>query len=380
MNMAKVKQALVMSAKEIAKSIVTTRLPHYIEGDTGASKTTSVAQYIKEMTGKDVSIFDCANKTEGDFGLYNFDMGNRTSTLFANSELSGGQTHINFDELPKAIPNIKKSVIVVAQERRIGDYKLPDDVLIYATGNLSNEGLGDFLDAHERNRWVVVRMRKPTSQEWIEDYAIPNGISAETIAFVDQTPKLGESFTDLDNMGFSDLKERKAHNSMIYDPRLPSDDAFATWRSITKADAIVKNREILGSNGTRVALAGTIGLSATNELMTFLTMADKLPPMSEILKNPDDAMLVGEGASSCMLLHKMRENTKVLTQDNKINPIESGKRASTFIKYLKRMKPDYQAQYLRAVGSDKSISQIYFKNPDFGKLAVEYNFIFQADK
>jgi len=44
------------------------------------------------------------------------------------------------------------------------------------------------------------------------------------------------------------------------------------------------------------------------------------------------------------------------------------------------MKPDYQAQYLRAVGSDKSISQIYFKNPDFGKLAVEYNFIFQADK
>ena len=190
-----------------------------------------------------------------------------------------------------------------------------------------------------------------------------------TIAFVDQTPKLGESFTDLDDMGFKDLKERKAYNSMIYDPRLPSDDAFATWRSITKADNIVKNREILGSNTTRVSLAGTIGMSATNELMTFLTMADKLPPMS-----------VGDGASSCMLLHKMRENTKVLTQDNKINPVESGKRASTFIKYLKRMKPDYQAQYLRAVGSDKSISQIYFKNPDFGELAVEYNFIFQADK
>ena len=89
--MTKVKQTLVMSAKEIAKSIVTTKLPHYIEGDTGASKTTSVAQYIKEMTGKPVSIFDCANKTEGDFGLYNFDMESRTSTLFANSELSGGQ-------------------------------------------------------------------------------------------------------------------------------------------------------------------------------------------------------------------------------------------------------------------------------------------------
>ena len=81
-----------------------------------------------------------------------------------------------------------------------------------------------------------------------------------------------------------------------------------------------------------------------------------------------------------MLLHKMRENTKVLTQDNKINPIESGKRASTFIKYLKRMKPDYQAQYLRAVDSDNSINQIYYKNPDFKKLGVEYNFIFQADK
>jgi len=85
---------------------------------------------------------------------------------------------------------------------------LHDKNVVFMTGNLSTDGVGDNLKAHSRNRIVPVTISKPTAEEWIE-WGIGKGIEPEVLAWVNQYPHAMASYTDA----------AQGDNPYIYNPR-----------------------------------------------------------------------------------------------------------------------------------------------------------------
>ena len=63
-----------------------------------------------------------------------------------------------------------------------------------------------------------------------------------------------------------------------------------------------------------------------------------------------------------------------------LNPDATRKRIGNYLKYLSRMKADYEAQFVRGIAKDTRVKSLYSKHADFQDLAIKYDYLFTADK
>jgi MoxR-like ATPase len=91
-----------------------------------------------------------------------------------------------FDEVAKVPQFVKNMIAPVAYERRAGSMFMPDKSVVIMATNLAMEGLGDYLEAHLRNRIIVVYMRKPSLDEFMNDFAIPNKLNPILLACLEE--------------------------------------------------------------------------------------------------------------------------------------------------------------------------------------------------
>ena len=73
-------------------------------------------------------------------------------------------------------------------------------------------------------------------------------------------------------------------------------------RSLAKADVIVRNRDAIGENGTKVALAGTVGASFAADMAAFISMEKSLVDVSTIVKNPEDVAMPKDISAQLMIM------------------------------------------------------------------------------
>ena len=83
---------------------------------------------------------------------------------------------IMLDEFGKANQSVQLALTRLIQERQLGNMKLPEGSIVYATTNKGSEGVGDMLRSHTCDRLTFLDLRKPTNMEWI-DWAINNNIN-----------------------------------------------------------------------------------------------------------------------------------------------------------------------------------------------------------
>ncbi len=192
----------------------------------------------------------------------------------------GAPLMIMLDELTKASPAVMNALLPLMQEGRLGEHKLPAGSLVFGTGNLAGEGVGDRMPKHGYNRMTEIVVRKPTPSEWTQ-WAIANDVAPEVIAFVTQ---IGATLEDYD-------PKTSKSNPYINKPD-SKDTAFVTPRSLHKAGHIVKQRASIGDHEAfSAALAGTIGRQAAADMASLITVADRLTPMEQVLANPLKAKL-----------------------------------------------------------------------------------------
>ncbi len=184
---------------------------------------------------------------------------------------------VNFmiDEIAKAPRTVQNSFMRLFHEKKVGEYTLPEGSRIFATSNLAAEGLGDHVQAQFRNRGSVCEIRKPTADEWIV-WAMENGIHPAIIAWVKRFPRCMASYRDGEG------------NPYINYPNKPS-NAFVSPRSLHKTSDIMYKKADLSPNALRVAVAGCVGLSAGNDMMSFADTFDRLPSWDIIIAAPDTA-------------------------------------------------------------------------------------------
>jgi hypothetical protein len=306
--MSKMNFTPTVSINELRKMIplVGSELTIVIQSEPGCGKT-SLLKMIEEDHGDkyDYIYVDCPVKDMSDIGMTIPNHASKTLEYYV-AELfkldSDKPKMICLDELMKAPKLLQIIFTRLMLEKMVGDRPLPAGSVIMATSNNASDGVGDSMLAHAGNRVCIVRMAKPTPDEWLQ-WATANGISRIVRAFVSMFPRVMASYTEGDH---------QRDNPYIFKPSM-STLSFCSPRSLAKCDAIVKHRDVLGENATMVALAGTIGASAAGDMAAFLSLEKSLMDVKDIIKKPKDVPMPTDISAQLMIMFQAVDT--LATQD-----------------------------------------------------------------
>jgi hypothetical protein len=258
-----------------------------------------------------------------------------------------------FDELGKAARPVQNACLPILLERRVGMQKLVPGSLVFATTNLGNEGVGDTLQAHARNRMVVVQMRKPTADEWIEQFAVEAEIMPEIIAWVRENPDAMRGFEDFD---------KPEDNPYIFHPKAMR-PAFVTPRSLEKASDILKKRSLMEEDTVIHALRGTVGDRAALDLRAFIALADKLPAWKSVVADPKSCPVPSNPAACVMLVFTAVSRVETDT-------------VSPWMTYLERMPKEAQALFCYHAMKAPTKATIVALNKQFTDYAMKNQYLY----
>lgn len=289
-----------------------------ITGEPGTGKSTLLYMLQEDLGDEDYDYIyiDAPNKDIGDISLNipvheEKQLQQYTSKIFNMG--NGKKKVIMIDEILKCNRMLKLMLNRLILERYVGDDKLPDGSIVFATSNNLTDGLSDTIEGHTGNRLTIVRMEKPTADEWLV-WATNNKISSQIRAWVAMEPRCMKSY----------LEKGQDDNPYIFNPFKPQ-VSFVSPRSLAKSDPIVRNAVKVGQNMTRAALEGTIGEAAANSMAAFLTMEKEILRTKEIIKDPMGAPVPDKMAAVFMMMFNATDDIE--TQDD----------LSAFLQYLNRI-------------------------------------------
>jgi len=333
-----------------------------VQGHMGTGKSSILKMLAEDLPNHVPCYFDCTTKDLGDIQLPKLkDLDGKDYVRFAtNEELGvhlGKPLIIMVDEYGKANPSVKLALTGLMQERKIGTSKLHPDTIIFATTNLGSEGVGDLLPPHARNRMAVVQMRKSTNLEWIE-WGISNEIDHTLLGWCKDNPQLFASFEDI-----KDPDE----NPYIYHPQAQR-TAFFTPRSAEAASDWLKQREHFDDQTLTGLLMGTIGERGAMDLMAFVKLADQLPSLESIKKDPKNAKVPDSASAVCMVVYR----TLASLDKEWVNP---------WMEYMVRLDKEAQGMFANGVRAPKYSKQsMVMTNKKFTDWAMANNYMFAGDK
>lgn len=162
------------------------------------------------------------------------------------------------DEMNSAAPSIQASAYQLILNRRIGKYKLPDNVVVVAAGNReSDKGVTYRMPSPLANRFIHLEMR--TDHASWEIWATQNRIHKDVVGYV----------------GFA---KQDLHD---FDPR-SSSRSFATPRSWSFVSSLLYDTTISDSDMTDL-IAGAVGEGVAVKFMAHRKIASSLHKPEDIL-------------------------------------------------------------------------------------------------
>lgn len=317
----------------------------HVEGEPGIGKSALISK-ISSLTGiTRCAYIDVPNLDLGDVAMPVIKHDTKTTGYYPNERFGmhyGEPVLIMLDEFSKGAEPVKNMLHPLLEESnpRLGDVPLPKGSMVFSTGNLSGDGVGDGRKAHTINRQTSVRMRKPTGEEWTNNYAINAGIEGAIIAWVDRTPQAMASYLD----------EGQEDNHLIFNPRRPS-KAFVSPRSLSRATHIVRRRREIGSNAMTAALIGTIGEQGARDLGAFVEFQNDLPSWKDITEFPRTARVPDSSGASAVLIFGAVQRVEAETID-------------AVMTYLERFDTTWQATFCLTLAKSNK-QPVGFRNSAF---------------
>lgn len=319
----------------------------HLEGEPGIGKS-SMLKRIGERTGLPVAYIDVPNMDLGDIAMPVVDHTTKTTKYYPNARFMlerGEPVCIMLDEFskgPKPVVNMLHPLLEVMNPR-LGDVPVPTGSRIFTTGNMGSDGVGDNLPAHTRARLTTVRVRKPSSEQWIE-WAIAKGsIAPEIIAWVNRFPQVLASYLD---GGAGD-------NPYIYNPRT-THGAYVCPRTLELASNIVVKRSMLSTDSVIAALTGVIGEAGARDMQAFIAYADQLPSRESIKASPKTAQIPTMPGACAVTVFSLIASAERDTM-------------TPYMEYLERFEPEWQATFAINLVKNVSKQAIAFSSQAFTK-------------
>jgi hypothetical protein len=373
-----------LSFNEVAAFIASVgdKVTVIVEGENGIGKTAlfhhlrSMPQFKHHIA---VDPIDCTQLSDGSVWMPDIDREAGVSRELPNERFGLSKTNrlgvngskpvlIMLDEIAKAPQYIKNALAPIVYERRLGTDHFPEGSVVFAATNLSVEGLGDLIQPHLRNRITFVKMRKPTADEWINQYAVPKKLSAQVIAFVHSYPHVMNSFLDYEKGGMHEGKDMAKDNGMIFNPRLQQ-IAYASPRSLARAAVLVDRaeRDNLPDNVLERGLIGTIGVSAAENMSSFIRFGKDITSYERVLADPEKAP-ISQNATA-QLVQVMQFVTRV----------EGREEAEKVSRYMRRMKAEMQSIFCNTVATSSKVG-VFVNVKAFTEMLAEHRIFFTATK
>ncbi len=340
-----------------------------VQGENGIGKTHLWRMLAEDPAFADhikVPPIDCTQMSDGSIWMPDIDRENGVSRELPNERLGvsaknqrgvdGARPVLGmFDEIAKVPQFVKNMIAPILYERRVGNYSMPDGSVWFAATNLSVEGLGDSLAAHLRNRLIVVKMRKPTADEWINNFAIPNRLNPIIIACVKENSNVFDSFVDYMDEGMYAKREQGKDNPSIFNPHDAQQDAYASPRSLHAASDILDGMDDFDTQSLEVALVGAVGAAFAGLLMSFIRFGQQIPALALVKADP-----LGAPVTS----NKIAKQVQVFQF---ISRAESRDDAQAFCLYIARLQPEMQSLFCRRVAESNRIG-IFHSVTEFGTM------------
>lgn len=335
-------------AAQLIMSNPTTRF--LVRGEPGIGKSTMLSDIQRQLPTHNSAYMDVPNMDLGDIAMPVIDHENKVTRYYPNARFrlhEGKPVIIMLDEFTKGAEPIKNMLhpLLEITNPRLGDVSIDPQSIIFMTGNLTTDGVGDSMKAHTRNRIVEIVVSKPDSDQWL-DWALNNNIDPSVMAWVRQFPHALSSYTE----------EGQGDNPYIYNPR-KAQTAYVTPRSLAIASNIVSTRDRNDVSAMIAGLKGAIGESAARDMQAFIDYQDQLPSWDAIIKSPKTA-IVPDSAGACAVL-VFGAITKI-EKDN----------VDAFFEYLNRFEAEWQACFAINVAKIQSKHSIAFNCPAFSKWII----------
>jgi hypothetical protein len=162
-----------------------------------------------------------------------------------------------FDEMNSAAPAVQAAAYQLILNRRVGQYKLPDNVIIVAAGNReADKGVTYRMPAPLANRFIHLEMAV-NFDDWFQ-WAVNNKIHKDVVGYL--------------NFAKKDLYD--------FDPKSPS-RSFATPRSWAFVSELLE--EDTDENTTTDLVAGAVGEGLAVKFMAHRKVAANMPNPTDIL-------------------------------------------------------------------------------------------------
>lgn len=339
--MAEVTFGKSITLKQAANLIRTNPQTRFLlEGEPGIGKS-SLLKSIAESLGYEHAYIDVPNMDLGDIAMPVIDHDSKTTRYYPNARFKvheGKPLVIMLDEFTKGADPVKNMLHPMLEKAnpRLGDIPLDSEkTIVFLTGNLTTDGVGDSLKAHSRNRIVPVRISKPTAEEWIE-WGLDRGVEAEVLAWVNRYPHVLASYTDA----------AQGDNPYIYNPR-KQQLAFVSPRSLETASNIVRSRKDNDPDTVIAALTGAIGEAGARDMQAYIEFADQLPSWDAMVKSPKSAPIpTSPGACAITVFGAIAKVDK--------------QTMTPFMEYLERFEPEWQSVFAINIAKTPSKQAVAF--------------------
>ena len=206
------------------------------------------------------------------------------------------------DELNSAPPSVQAAAYQLILNRRIGTYKLPDNVVVVAAGN------------RETDKGVTYKMPKPLANRFVHLNLDVN--------FDDWMMWAAEARVHADVVGYLSFAKGDLYN---FDPRSP-DHAFAsprTWVFVSEMLEDTAGDDPMSDSQMTDLIAGTVGEGMAVKFMNHRSFASELPNPSDILSGKVEELKVKEVSAqytlTVNLCYELADAHKIMKKSKKLD-------------------------------------------------------------
>lgn len=251
-------------AKASIRHAMLKKRPIFLWGPPGIGKSDIVHQIAEQFNAPVIDVRLSLWEPTDIKGIPYFDSNNSKMVWAPPSELPDAEfaaKHKNvvlfLDEMNSAAPAVQAAAYQLILNRKVGTYRLPDNVMIVAAGNReADKGVTYRMPAPLANRFVHLEM-KVDFDDWFQ-WAVNNKINKDVVGFL--------------NFSKKDLYD--------FDPKSPS-RSFATPRSWSFVSELLEDN--LDEGTTTDLVAGAVGEGLAVKFMAHRKIASAMPDPTEIL-------------------------------------------------------------------------------------------------
>lgn len=254
------------SAKIAIRKAFNKQRPIFLWGPPGIGKSDIIHQIGGEMNARVIDIRLSLWEPTDIKGIPYFDSIQKTMVWAPPSELPTEDEAAKYpyvilfmDEMNSAAPSVQAAAYQLILNRRVGQYKLPDNVLLVAAGNReADKGVTYRMPAPLANRFIHLEMRVDFD-DWSQ-WATNNRIHKDVVGYCTFAKK--------------DLYD--------FDPKSAS-RSFATPRSWSFVSELLEDEDTSESTLTDL-ISGAIGEGLAIKFMAHRKVASKMPKPEDILE------------------------------------------------------------------------------------------------